>query len=62
MTDKPLSDAVRGGWKIVGYSAHDMGGTAAYHNVILERQGQHKVLTIRKKMLGEGIVVEELEV
>ena len=26
------------------------------------RSGQHKVLTVRKKMLGDGVVVSEMEV
>ncbi len=62
MTDKPLSEAVSAGWTIVTYAVNDLGGTGVYHNILLERQGQHKVLTIRKKMLGEGLVFEELEV
>jgi hypothetical protein len=62
MSDKPLSDLVRQGWEIVSYAVHDMGGTQAYHNVLVTRQGQHKLLTIRKKLVGEGVVVSELEV
>jgi len=62
MSDKPVSDAVRQGWDIVHYSSTDMNGETYQHNVLLRRQGQHKILTVRKKMIGEGIVVAELEV
>ena len=62
MSDKPLSDAVRQGWEIVEYSATDMNGETYQHNVLLRRQGQHKVLTVRKKMLGDGVVASEMEV
>ena len=40
----------------------DSGGEVWQHNFLISRQGQHKVLTVRKKMLGEGIVASELEV
>jgi hypothetical protein len=62
VSDKPLSDAVRQGWEIVEYSATDMNGETYQHNVLLRRQGQHKILTVRKKMIGEGVVVSEMEV
>ncbi|MBA4804412.1 MAG: hypothetical protein H2038_07160 [Brevundimonas sp.] len=62
MSDKPLSDAVRQGWEVVGYSVTDSSGEAWQHNFVLRRQGQHKVLTVRKKMLGDGVVASELEV
>ena len=62
MTDTPLSDAVAAGWEIVSYSVTDSAGETYQHNVLLRRQGQHRILTIRKKMLGEGLVVTELEV
>lgn len=62
MSDKPVSDHVRQGWQVVSYAVHDAGGTQVHHNVLMTRQGQHKLLTIRKKMVGDGIVVSELEV
>ena len=62
MSDKPISDAVRQGWEIVSYSATDMSGETYQHNVLLRRQGQHKILTLRKKMIGDGVVASELEV
>ena len=62
MTDRPLSDAVAAGWEILSYSATDYSGETYQHNILLRRQGQHRILNIRKKMLGEGVVVTELEV
>ena len=62
MTDTPLSDAVAAGWEIVSYSVTGAAGETYQHNILLRRQGQHRILNIRKKMLGEGVVVTELEV
>ena len=58
MSDRPLSSLVAQGWEIVGYSATDASGTAYQHSVLLRRNGQHKVVVLRKKMLGDGIVVD----
>jgi len=62
VSDKPLSDAVRQGWEVVDYSVTDSSGETWHHNFLLRRQGQHKVLTVRKKMLGGGVVASEMEV
>ncbi|HEY0102698.1 MAG TPA: hypothetical protein VGB60_04455 [Brevundimonas sp.] len=62
MSDRPLSDLVRQGWTVVAYSATDMSGETYQHNVLLTRQGQHRILTLRKKMLGDGLVATEMEV
>jgi hypothetical protein len=62
VSEKPLSELVRQGWSVVAYSATDMSGETYQHNVLLTRQGQHRILTLRKKMMGEGIVATELEV
>ena len=62
MSDKPLSDLVRQGWSVVAYSSTDMSGETYQHNILLTRQGQHRILTLRKKMMGDGVVVSELEV
>ena len=59
MTDRPLSNLVKQGWNVVGYSTTDASGTAYQHSLLLHRNGQHKILVLRKKMLGDGIVVEE---
>lgn len=63
MSDRPLSSLIQQGWEIAGYSATDSSGTAWQHSVLLRRNGQHKIVVLRKKMLGEGIVVDsELDV
>lgn len=53
MSGKPLSDLVRQGWTVVAYSATDMSGETYRHNVLL---------TLRKKMIGEGLVVSEFDI
>jgi len=62
MSEKPLSDAVAQGWEIVSYSATDYSGETYQHNILLRRQGQHRILNIRKKMLGEGVIASQLEI
>lgn len=62
MSDKPVSDLVRQGWEIVSYSATDMSGETYQHNVLLRRGGAHRIVTVRKKMIGEGLVIAELDV
>lgn len=62
MSSKPLSDAVRQGWSVIGYTVTESGSEVWKHNFLLARNGQHKVMAVRKKMVGDGVVVEELEV
>ena len=62
MSDKPLSDAVKQGWRVEAYTSTESGGENWKHNFLISRNGQHKILTVRKKMLGSGVVAEELEV
>ena len=62
MSDKPLSDLVKQGWEVAGYSVTDSSGETWKHNFLLRRQGQHKVLSVRKKMIGDGVVASEMEV
>jgi hypothetical protein len=62
MSDTPLSDLVRQGWQVVSYSVTDSSGETWHHNFLLARNSQHKVLTVRKKMLGDGVVATEMEV
>ena len=62
MSDTPPSDLVRQGWAVVSYSATDMSGETYQHNVLLTRQGQHRILTLRKKMIGDGVVASEMDV
>lgn len=62
MSDKPLSDAIKQGWEVVAYSCTDSSGETWKHNFLIRRNGLHKILTVRKKMLGAGVVAEEMEV
>lgn len=62
MSDTPLSDLVRQGWQVVNYSVTDSSGETWHHNFLLVRNSQHKILTVRKKMLGGGLVASEMEV
>ncbi len=62
MSEKPLSDLVRQGCSVVAYSVTDSSGETWHHNVLLTRQGQHRILTLRKKRPGEGVVASEMEV
>lgn len=61
--DKPLAAALAQGWEVANYSASiDPTAGMLVHCFLLRRQGRNKLLTLRKKMIGEGTVVEELEV
>jgi hypothetical protein len=60
---KPLSAALSQGWEVANYSAAaDPSTGSLVHSFLLRRQGKSKLLIIRKKMLGEGLVTEELDV
>ena len=59
---KPLSALVAQGWEIVGYAAGTDAKTGMHnHSVLLRRQKQHKVLQIRNKWIGKGLVASEFE-
>lgn len=62
MTERPLSDAVKQGWEVVDFSVATDSTGSQTHCFLVRRQGQHKVLSVRKKMLGDGIVASEMEV
>ena len=62
MSDTPLSNLVRLGWSVVAYSVTDSSGETWHHNVLLTKGGQHRILTMRKKMIGDGIVASEMDV
>lgn len=62
MSDRPVSDLVRQGWEIVSYSSTDWNGETYQHNVLMRRSGAHRIVTVRKKMIGDGVVVAELDV
>ena len=60
---KPLSTLVSQGWEIVSYS-NGSGGEhgMATENFLLRRMKAHKVVKIRKKMIGHGFVVTEMDI
>jgi hypothetical protein len=61
--DKPLSTLVSQGWEIVSYaSGHDSSNGAITENFLLRRMKAHKLVKIRKKMIGQGFVVTELDI
>lgn len=60
--DRPLSLLVAQGWEIVGYSSGLAQSThTPCENVLLRRQKSHKILSIRRKTLGRGVVVKEYD-
>jgi hypothetical protein len=60
--DRPLSTLVAQGWEIVGFSSgHAPGSQAPVENVLLRRQKNHKILSVRRKTFGGGLVVKEFD-
>lgn len=59
---RPLSQLVSQGWEVLTYSSgHDAQG-AVMDCFLLRRQKLHKVLKVRKKLIGAGFVVVETDV
>jgi hypothetical protein len=60
--DKPVSALVAQGWEVVGFAAgrDPTWGTYAHH-VMLRRQRNHKILSIRMKTFGKGHVTKEID-
>jgi len=60
--DRPLSTLVGQGWEIVSYSSGHAPGTATpVENVLLRRQKNHKIISVRRKTFGGGYVVKEYD-
>lgn len=60
--DRPLSTLVAQGWEIVGYaSGLEPNSHTPVENVLLRRQKNHKILSIRRKTFGGGLVVKEYD-
>ena len=58
--NRPLSELVAQGWEVAGFSSlHN--GTCVTHTVLLRRQRQHKILTLKKPPLL-GLSIKELDV
>ena len=61
--NRPLSNLVAQGWEVVAYSqAPDGSSGKLRHAVLLRRQRNHKILSIRHKVFGKGYVINELDV
>lgn len=61
--EKPLSSLISQGWEVANYSAAaDPSTGSLVHSFLMRRQGKSKLVIIRKKMLGEGLVTEEVEI
>lgn len=61
--ERPLSAMLSQGWEVANYSATvDPAAGMLVHCFLMRRQGRTKIVNLRKKMIGEGTVVEELEV
>lgn len=62
-TPKPLSAALSQGWEVQSYSSTlDTDTGAIMHCFLLRKQGRAKILAVRKKVMGEGVIAEEMEV
>ena len=60
--ERPLSALVGQGWEIQDYSAaYDHGAGGVTDCFLLRRQKQHKVLKIRRKWIGGGFAIKEID-
>jgi hypothetical protein len=60
---RPLSELVSQGWELISYSSgmdHNQTG-GVMDCFLLRRQKHHKLLKVRKKYLGQGFVVREVD-
>ncbi len=58
----PLSDLVAQGWELLDYTtSHDHSGMVV-QNFLLRRLRQHRILSLRPKMIGKGFVATETDV
>ena len=60
--NKPLSALVAQGWEIVNYSSSSDQSGYITQNILLRRQKQHRILSIRPQRMGKGYVVKEMDV
>jgi hypothetical protein len=60
--ERPLSDLVRQGWEVRHYDALLGSGGMMEHAFHLARQKENKVIVIRRKVMGAGVVAEEFDV
>jgi hypothetical protein len=58
---RPLSALVEQGWEVHTYRSSQEEGTMLMHSFLLKRQRDHKLLLVRKKVMGGGVVAEEID-
>ena len=58
---RPLSTLVEQGWEVHTYHTSQDQGAMLMHSFLLRRQRDHKLLVVRRKVMGEGIVSEEID-
>ena len=62
MSERPLSALMQQGWEVLQYSSGP-GESGLHEHCFLLRKGRdHRVLRVRKKMMGGGLVGEEIDV
>ena len=60
--ERPLSTLVAQGWEVVSFSSGvDPAWRTSSHHVLLRRQRNHKILSMRAKAFGGGFVVKEID-
>ena len=59
---RPLSALVSQGWEVLQYSATTGESAMQEHFFLLRKGRDHRVLRVRKKMMGRGLVGEEIDV
>ena len=60
--DRPLSDLIAQGWELQHYRTTQDEGAMLMHIFLLRRQRDHKLLVVRRKVMGDGIVAQELDI
>ena len=60
--DRPLSALIAQGWELQEYRPTQEEGTMLMHVFLLKRQRDHKLLLLRRKVMGEGVVAQEIDV
>jgi hypothetical protein len=58
----PLSKLVAEGWEIISASSPLDSFGQPTHSILMRRDGEHKFLTVRKKLIGKQPEVNEFDV
>jgi len=61
-SERPLSAYLRSGWDVAGFSSCLSEYGLIEHSFHLRRQNENKIVSIRRKMMGSGLEVRELDV